>query len=138
MRHEYAAASRSRRLTSASALFSASARCLAMFRVPASAPVERDLAAAVPETRPLEPDAVPFDEVERAGEAEAAVLFAGPGESVDSEPPPRRGRRGRLFTWAPPHSPLASPARTAPTVSKHVSGPALFKPRASRAGRPAP
>src|SRR5947209_9457822 len=84
-----------------------------MFRVPASAPADRDLAAAVPETRPLATeaapfeDAEPFEEVERGGEAEAAVLFAGPGESVDSEPPPRRGRRGRLLTWAPPlpHSP---------------------------------
>src|SRR5438445_1236005 len=53
-RHAYAAAIRSRRLTSASALLSASARIRAWLRVPASEPAERDRDPAVPIGAPAE------------------------------------------------------------------------------------
>src|SRR5579884_603952 len=146
IRHEYAAASRNRRLTRASALFSASARCLARFRVPASAPVERDLADAVPETRPLALDALFFGaallvELERVAEPELAapwaVPFAAPRESAGSEPSPRRGRRGRLLTCAPPHPhsprPLGPPR---PFQSRYPGRYCSNALRARSAGRP--
>jgi hypothetical protein len=80
-----------------------------MFRVPASAPVERDFADAVPETRPFALEAVPLaGDAFLVGEVPLAELALEPGASGESDPLPRRGRRGRLLTCAPPlpHSPL--------------------------------